>query len=121
MIAFLVTPVLVEFERGADGVQMTIWTDYVPKLQFQAKVNGTNFVFHSTRVERYVFGKWVQGFKAFPEGSERYQSTDLSLCPTACLGGSLRLPREEIESSRSKMPLHLLGGQQNGFVPRPGI
>ena len=118
---YLVTPVLVEFEKDSQGNnQMTIWAS-TPLTQFLAKVNDCNHVFLSTGLERYVGGKWIRGFKAYPAGTERFRQADLSLCQVACLGGSLHLPPEENESSRSRTISPLLGGQQYGFVPRPGI
>ena len=116
----LIYPILVEFEKDAQGNQMTIWAS-TSQTQFLAKVNDCNHVFLFTGRERFLGGKWVRGFKAYPAGSDRFREVDLSLCPVACLGGSLRLPPEEIEFVRSMKTSYRLESRQNESVPRPGI
>ena len=96
---FLITPILVEFEWSHDGVQMVLWAD-THQQRFQAKVNGTTFLFGSTSRQRYIRGLWVQGFLAFPEGSKAFQEEFQPNCPEAYLGGSLRLPLEDSEAFR---------------------
>ena len=95
----LITPLLVEFERNHDGVQMTLWAN-THQPRFQAKVNGTTFLFGSTGRQRYIRGLWVQGFLAFPEGSKAFQEEFRHHYPEAYLGGSLRLPLEDSEAFR---------------------
>lgn len=113
----LIIPVLVEFERVPDGVSMTLWAGS-PKDKFRANVNGTNFLFCSNRKERLLQGQFVQGFKAYPEGSMRYQEEDLSLCQEAYLGGSLRLPLEDAEFSVPKTTYRYLSGRKHGPSPQ---
>lgn len=95
----LITLILVEFERNLDGVQMTLWAN-TNQPRFQAKVNGTTFLFGFTGRQRYIRGVWVQGFLAFPEGSKAFQEEFRPHYPEAYLGGSLRLSLEDGEAFR---------------------
>lgn len=93
----LIKPVLVDFELVSQGNQITIWAS-TPVTKFLARVNDINHVFLSTGIERHICGKWAQGFKGYPMGTEIARKVDLSDCQVAILAGSLRASKEDLEN-----------------------